>query len=66
VRIQGTVQWFKNSYGFIRPDEGGKDVFCHHSAIQSEGYRTLKEGQKVEFLIERGQKGPQASDVVIL
>ena len=68
MRTQGTVKWFKNDlgYGFIAPDEGGKDIFCHHSAIQSEGYRTLKEGQKVEFLIERGQKGPQASDVVIL
>jgi len=68
VRTQGTVKWFKNElgYGFIAPDEGGKDIFCHHSAIQSEGYRTLKEGQKVEFSVERGQKGPQASEVVVL
>ena len=68
MRTQGTVKWFKNElgYGFIAPDEGGKDIFCHHSAIQSEGYRTLKEGQKVEFSVERGQKGPQASEVVVL
>ena len=68
MRTQGTVKWFKNElgYGFIAPDEGGKDIFCHHSAIQSEGYRTLKEGQKVEFSVELGQKGPQASEVVVL
>ena len=68
MRTQGTVKWFKNDlgYGFIAPDGGGKDIFCHHSAIQMDGYKTLKEGQKVEFSVERGQKGPQASDVVVL
>lgn len=61
----GTVKWFsaEKGYGFITPDEGGKDVFVHYSAIQSEGYRTLNEGQKVEYEVVQGQKGPQASNV---
>lgn len=64
-RIQGTVKWFNNSkgYGFIARD-GGKDVFVHFSAIQTEGYKSLAEGDKVEFTIEDSPKGPQAANVV--
>ncbi|NTU75108.1 MAG: cold-shock protein [Anaerolineaceae bacterium] len=66
-RIVGTVKWFNptKGYGFLAR-EGGEDVFVHFSAIQSDGYRTLTEGQKVEFTIERGPKGLQAANVVIL
>ena len=66
-RTQGTVKWFNASkgYGFISR-AGGEDVFVHHSAIQAEGYRSLNEGQRVEFSVERGPKGLQASQVVIL
>ena len=64
-RIQGTVKWFNSSkgYGFIAHD-GGKDVFVHFSAISMDGYRTLNEGDKVEFSIEESPKGPQATNVV--
>jgi cold shock protein len=64
-RIVGTVKWFNSSkgYGFLSR-EGGPDVFVHFSAIQSQGYRTLTEGQKVEFTVEKGPKGLQASNVV--
>ncbi len=60
-RVTGTVKWFNASkgYGFIAHD-GGKDVFVHYSAIQSDGYRSLNEGDQVEFTIEDGAKGPQA------
>lgn len=63
-RIIGTVKWFNSSkgYGFIER-EGGEDVFVHFSAIQGEGYRNLVEGQRVEFTIESGAKGPQAKNV---
>lgn len=63
--FKGRVKWFNDSkgYGFIERDEGG-DVFVHFSAIQSEGFRTLTEGQEVEFEIVDGEKGPQASSVV--
>ena len=66
-RLAGTVKWFNNSkgYGFISRD-GGEDVFVHYSAIQTEGFRTLEEGQRVEFTVERGPKGLQATNVVSL
>jgi CspA family cold shock protein len=66
-RVTGTVKWFNGSkgYGFISREEG-EDVFVHHSAIQAEGFRTLEEGQRVEFTIERGPKGLQATQVVSL
>ena len=62
---KGTVKWFSNQkgYGFITPDGGGKDVFVHHSAITGEGYKTLDEGQKVEFEVTQGPKGEQAANV---
>ena len=61
----GTVKWFNDAkgYGFIAPDEGGKDVFVHHSNIVSEGFRTLSEGAKVQFETREGQKGPEAINV---
>ena len=61
----GTVKWFNSEkgYGFITQDDGGPDVFVHFSAIAGEGYRNLEEGQKVEFEVVSGQKGPQASNV---
>jgi CspA family cold shock protein len=64
-RVTGTVKWFNASkgYGFIER-QGGPDVFVHFSAIQSDGYRTLQEGQRVEFSIEKGPKGLQAARVV--
>lgn len=64
-RVQGTVKWFNDQkgYGFLS-QTGGKDVFVHHSAIQSEGHRTLNEGDRVEFSIEQGQRGPAAANVV--
>ncbi len=66
-RVQGTVKWFNatKGYGFIAR-EGGDDVFVHFSAIQADGYRTLNEGQRVEFTIESSPKGPQATSVVVL
>jgi CspA family cold shock protein len=65
-RMTGTVKWFNNSkgYGFIE-QEDGPDVFVHYSAITGEGYRSLNEGQQVEFDIEDGPKGPQAANVVL-
>jgi CspA family cold shock protein len=66
-RIVGTVKWFNanKGYGFIERDSG-PDVFVHHSAIQTEGYRTLQENQRVEFTVEQSPKGPQAVNVVPL
>jgi CspA family cold shock protein len=62
---QGTVKWFNSEkgFGFITPDEGDKDVFVHYSAISGGGYRNLEENQRVEFDVEAGAKGPQASNV---
>ena len=64
-RIKGMVKWFsaQKGYGFITPSDGSKDVFVHHSVIQMEGYKTLDEGQNVEFEVETGPKGPQAVNV---
>ena len=61
----GTVKWFngEKGFGFITPDEGNADVFVHFSAIQSDGYRSLDENQRVEFDVTQGQKGPQAANV---
>ncbi|MDO8754673.1 MAG: cold-shock protein [Anaerolineales bacterium] len=66
-RIIGTVKWFNGSkgYGFLAR-EGGADVFVHFSAIQGDGFKNLEEGQKVEFTVEAGPKGPQASNVVVV
>ena len=68
-RITGTVKWFNSEkgFGFIAPDdEGSEDVFVHYSAIQTEGFRTLDEGDRVEFTVEEGQKGLQAGNVTKL
>jgi CspA family cold shock protein len=61
----GSVKWFNDAkgFGFISQDGGGEDVFCHHTAIRTEGFRTLAEGQKVEFDVKRGPKGLQADNV---
>ena len=61
----GTVKWFNNSkgFGFIVPDDGEKDVFVHFSNIETEGYKTLEEGQKVDFETAEGKKGPEATNV---
>jgi len=62
----GTVKWFDASkgFGFITPEDGGKDLFVHHSEIKSDGYASLNEGQKVEYVVGQGQKGPCATSVV--
>ena len=64
----GTVKWFNDAkgYGFITPDEGGKDLFVHHSAIQSNGFRTLEDGARVDYESEDGPKGPKAINVTPL
>lgn len=61
----GTVKWFneKKGFGFITPDEGGDDLFVHHTNITSKGFRTLKDGQKVEYEAAQGKKGMEATDV---
>jgi len=66
-RVTGTVKWFNGTkgYGFIER-EGGADVFVHFSAIRGEGFRNLEEGQSVEFNVEQGQKGLQATDVTVI
>ena len=64
--VTGTVKWFNDSkgFGFLTRDDGEKDVFVHHSAIQGQGFRSLAEGQRVEFDVVQGQKGPAAENVV--
>jgi CspA family cold shock protein len=62
---QGTVKWFNETkgFGFIAPEDGSADVFVHYSAITGNGFKTLQDGQAVEYTVTAGQKGPQASDV---
>jgi CspA family cold shock protein len=64
----GTVKWFneEKGFGFISQADGGKDVFVHYRSIASEGFRSLAEGQEVEFNVEQGQKGPQAANVTVV
>jgi len=64
----GTVKWFSDQkgYGFIEPEDGSKDIFVHYSAIEGEGFRTLHEGQKVEFETGDGRNGPEARDVKVV
>ena len=61
----GTVKWFnaEKGFGFITPDDGSQDLFAHYSAIEASGYRSLEEGQRVEFEVTQGQKGPQAASI---
>jgi CspA family cold shock protein len=68
ARITGTVKWFNDAkgFGFITPENGEKDCFVHHTAIQADGFRTLAEGQRVEFEVVQGQKGPAAQNVTKL
>jgi CspA family cold shock protein len=68
MRVAGSVKWFNDEkgFGFITRDDGEKDVFCHHTAIQGEGFKTLAEGARVEFDVVDGQKGPAAENLVTL
>jgi CspA family cold shock protein len=68
MRTNGKVKWFNDAkgFGFITPDEGERDCFVHHSSIQGEGFKTLSEGQRVEFDLVEGQKGPAAENVAKL
>lgn len=67
-RETGTVKWFNDEkgYGFITPDAGGKDLFVHHSEISSDGFRSLNEGDQVEYSVGQGQKGPNAQNVEVI
>lgn len=66
-KVEGTVKWFNESKGFgFISQEGGPDVFAHFSAISGSGFKTLAEGQRVEFTVTQGEKGPQAADIVAL
>ena len=62
---QGTVKWFNDSkgFGFIKPDDGGADLFAHFSEIQGNGFKSLQENQRVEYTVTQGKKGPQASQI---
>jgi CspA family cold shock protein len=68
ARVSGTVKWFNDAkgFGFITPENGEKDCFVHHTAIESDGFRSLAEGERVEFEIVQGQKGPAAEKVTKL
>jgi CspA family cold shock protein len=68
MRVAGSVKWFNDEkgFGFITRDDGEKDVFCHHTAIQGEGFKTLAEGTRVEFDVVDGQKGPAAENLVTI
>ncbi|GMU67070.1 MAG: cold-shock protein CspA [Acidobacteriota bacterium] len=68
MRIQGTVKWFNNEkgFGFITREDGEKDCFVHHTAIEGSGYKSLTDGQRVEFEVVQGPKGPAASKVVAI
>jgi cold shock protein len=65
---QGTVKWFNDAkgFGFITPSDGGKDLFAHFSEIQAGGFKSLAEGQAVEFVVKQGPKGPQAAEIRII
>lgn len=67
-RQSGTVKWFNDGkgYGFIAPEAGGKDLFVHYSEINGDGFRTLREGDRVEYTVGEGDKGPSAKDVVVI
>ena len=64
----GKVKWFNDAkgFGFITPDDGGKDLFAHHTAVQMDGFRSLKENQQVQFEVREGPKGPQAANIKAL
>lgn len=68
MRTKGTVKWFNESkgFGFITPETGGKDCFVHHTAINMQGFKTLREGQQVEFDVVQAQKGPAAENVTVV